>query len=408
MPEKYFTRPVASFSLLSELPKGGALGDLTQLARFRATRTQEMHSLLAENPSLWEPVVQESLGLKFKNSRDVLLAATAQGLAKSYVTLDRNRDRLRQFFPVGLEISKENLGQLLKAGDIVASIEAGNAEKATIPANNLLLIDDERWPVRNQNGGPTCIAFATAACLELLRDRASADRSDAPERVSARYLYRNMREEGLKNGVNTKLWLSGGTKFAYAREVIADTGFVRSVDYPDHFHAGDYSNDSEKFNAADQKVTALIKERQVAPAASPVWYDDFSTQARPPGLALRVYERLTNGAAVGVAIPGFSDPLLPGGTIWHSPDFLDSGVLPVPLPTQTINALGHAVCVFGFQRNDDLPSTMARDDFGGYFIFKNSWGTRYFARRSPLGLMPGYGLLPASVVEYFGWEFISF
>jgi hypothetical protein len=408
MPERFFTRPAASFDLLSELPKGDAFGDLTQLARFRATRTQEAHSLLTENPSLWLPSVQESLGLKFKHSRDSLITTTAQGLGKSYVSLNQNRDRLRLFFPVGLAISPESLSQLSKVGDIVASADAVEPEKATLPANNLLLIDDERWPVRSQNGGPTCIAYATAACLELLRDRVAADRSDAPERISARYLYRNMREAALKKGLSSKLWLSGGTKFANAQEAIADSGFVRAADYPDHFLSSDYSNDSEKFNAVDQKVTAMIKEKQISPAAAPVWYEDYSTGARAPGLALRVYERLANGAAVGVAIPGFSDPLLPDRTTWHSPDFLDSGVLPAPLPTQTLNQLGHAVCVFGFQRNEDLPPTMARDDFGGYFIFKNSWGTRYFALRSPLGLMPGFGLLPASVVEYFGWEFISF
>ena len=408
MSQRYFSRPAAPFSLLSEMPKGAASGDLAQLARFGTTRTQAAHSLLTENPSLWEPAVQKSLGLKFKNSRESLISETGQGLPKRYVNFDRRRARLHRSFPVGLDLPTSSGGQAPRAGEVVAAIEAGGAKKTALPAKNLLLIDDERWPVRSQNGGPTCIAYATAACLELLRDRAAADRSDAPERISARYLYRNMREAGLKKSLNSKLWLSGGTKFANVAAAIVDAGFVRSVDYPDRFCADDSSNDLKKFNAVDQKVTASIRKKAVAPAASPVWYDDYSTKTRPPGLALRVYDRLANGAAVGVAIPGFSDPLLPDGTIWHSPDFLYSGVLPAPLPTQTVNELGHAVCVFGFQRNEDLPPTMAMDDFGGYFIFKNSWGIRYFAHHSPLGLMPGYGLLPASVVEYFGWEFLSF
>jgi hypothetical protein len=53
-------------------------------------------------------------------------------------------------------------------------------------------------------------------------------------------------------------------------------------------------------------------------------------------------------------------------------------------------------------------------NLSGYFLFRNSWGAQYFARHSPImdpalnvdfDFPRGYGLIPATVMEYFVWEY---
>ena len=62
---------------------------------------------------------------------------------------------------------------------------------------------------------------------------------------------------------------------------------------------------------------------------------------------------------------------------------------------------GHAVCVVGFVPDAD-------ETTGGYFIFRNSWGTGAFGRRLPVrgshAPERGYGQISATYVEKFLWE----
>jgi hypothetical protein len=116
---------------------------------------------------------------------------------------------------------------------------------------------------------------------------------------------------------------------------------------------------------------------------------------------------------VAVAAPGFRDVRLgdDAPTTWSHADFWESGNLRMAGPPRDVlvPGSGHAVCVVGFQADDDEPA-------GGHFVFRNSWG-RDFARAAnttigtptiPFSPLRGFGTLPAEYVERHCWEAVSF
>lgn len=108
------------------------------------------------------------------------------------------------------------------------------------------------------------------------------------------------------------------------------------------------------------------------------------------------------GKAVAIAVPVFRDRLAPGLENWNTIDSVEDGLIIDPPPT-SVAVSGHAVCVVGF--TPDLSEVL-----GGYFIFRNSWGTAQFARSAPSGRpgryvsRPGYGQISASYVQSYLWE----
>ncbi|MBC7264448.1 MAG: C1 family peptidase [Chloroflexi bacterium] len=102
-----------------------------------------------------------------------------------------------------------------------------------------------------------------------------------------------------------------------------------------------------------------------------------------------IQERLENGYPVAVSIPAYRSWLL-------NPVVRRTGNIQMPVPGTRASG-GHAVLIVGFGADPEFAG-------GGYFIVRNSWGTRWGVE-SPFGV--GYGTLPYNYIRYYGWEAFS-
>jgi C1A family cysteine protease len=82
---------------------------------------------------------------------------------------------------------------------------------------------------------------------------------------------------------------------------------------------------------------------------------------------------LADGRCVGLS--AYTYPFWTDGYVWRE------GILSLPFGIKPDGA--HAICLVGYEDRDDTHAD-------GYFIFKNSWGTKWGAGRRD----PGYGSLP--------------
>jgi hypothetical protein len=100
-------------------------------------------------------------------------------------------------------------------------------------------------------------------------------------------------------------------------------------------------------------------------------------------------------------VPVFADPDDHASTNWNSDDGTEYGYVYDPPPT-SVAVDGHAVCLTGFVGD---PTEV----LGGFFIFRNSWGTSAWAASAPTpGYAtpePGYGMISASYVDRWAWEY---
>jgi hypothetical protein len=379
--------------------------DLTQLAKLGAYSDQAAHALIWANPSLASAKVQKQLGVSLKTKPDQFLDAVAPSLSNAYLTfVARHQDWLAQF-PQGFAATPfSGSVKLDSAQSIIDEVDAkAGAMQRKLPQAKIDLIGDRVWALRDQHGTPTCVAYAAAACVELKEARAGTP-TTKPKRYSTRHLYRNMRRFGFTQNLQSALWQAGGTKFEFTRGALLAGGVLLEEFCRDFYESADWSAVKADFDAAAPLITAKAKK----PYPKPAYFVDYLKVPRAAGEALRVFGQLQQGRAVGVAVPGFADQKAIDKSIWRSPDFWLTGILPTPLPTQLAGDTGHAVCIVGFLPNTALPAVLPKDDFGGYFAFRNSWGDIRFGRESPAGLSPGYGLMPARIVEYFALEAISF
>ena len=379
--------------------------DLAQLAKLGAYSPQAAHALIWANPSLESAKVQKQLGVSLKTKPAVFLAALAPSLSKAYLTyVARHQDWLAKF-PQGFAATPfSGSVKLDSAQSIIDEIDAkAGTMKRTLPQTKIDLIGNRVWALRDQHGTPTCVAYAAAACIELKEAR-KGNPTTKPKRYSSRQLYRNMREFGFTQNLQSALWEAGGTKFDFTRGALLTDGLVLEEFCRDFYEPADWSAVKAEFEAAAPAIPANAAKT----SPNPIYFADYLKNPRKAGEALRVYGQLKLGRVVGVAAPGFADQKAIEKSIWRSPDFWLTGILPAPLPTQLVGDTGHAVCIVGFLPNTALPTFLPKDDFGGYFAFRNSWGDIRFGRESPVGLSPGYGLMPARTVEYFALEAISF
>jgi hypothetical protein len=379
--------------------------DLAQLAKLGAYSPQAAHALIWANPSLESAKVQKQLGITLKTKPAVFLAALAPNLSKAYLTfVARHQEWLKQF-PQGFAATPfSGSVKLDSAQSIIDEIDAkAGAMQRKLPQTKIDLIGNRVWALRDQHGTPTCVAYAAAACVELKEAR-KGNPTTKPKRYSTRHLYRNMREFGFAQNLQSALWEAGGTKFEFTRAALLAGGVILEEFCRDFYEPADWSAVRGNFDAAAPQITAKAKK----PYPKPAYFVDYLKGPRAAGEALRVFGQLQQGRAVGVAAPGFADQKAIEKSIWRSPDFWLTGILPAPLATQQVGDTGHAVCIVGFLPNTALPAFLPKDPFGGYFAFRNSWGDVRFGRESPVGLSPGYGLMPARIVEYFALEAISF
>ena len=424
------------------------------LLGFGLTTPEVLYTFLVNNPRITSPEVAQQLGLKEwaeleafapkQNNNLISLLEANRTLAPNYLNM-KNRQLARlNDAPLGallesdvVAVGDDKPPREAMAADYVAVVEENAkmqpALDRTLPVGGFDLRlrpgPTIPWPVRDQRPSPSCTAFAVAAAVELHSARqgpipAPGQPHPAPARLSARFLYREARRAVLGDAVKAAkpAYKGGGLKQEDVAAVLNAQGVPVEALYRDKFEPADVATTIAEFNLLKEKQTPKAKA-DALPRKHSLQIQDFPDyRKRPPGMARKVFEYLQNGNPVVVSIPGFSEPKDPNvkgsgeSIIWHDEHFWDTGVLPLPPPHYIVGKPGHVVCVIGYLQVPSLTPIKFPQytHFPGYFLFRNSWGAQYFARNSPImepaynldfDFPRGYGLIPATLMEYFVWEY---
>jgi len=244
------------------------------------------------------------------------------------------------------------------------------------------------WPVRNQAYRGTCVAFAVTAAVERLQSGPQA----TPRDLSEQFLYWGMKEKGADWGRN-----SDGSSIGLACYALADYGICGERDWPYNpefipGHAGQPGNGNPSY-------TALAQGKRNRMTGSPKSFYGLT------GSAAMALAMLQIGRPVAIALPTFSDSASSMYSSWSTPVARAYGRILNPPPTARRSGPGHAVCIVGFQPDPYEP-------LGGYFIFRNSWGTGWASRAPATGHSyapaPGYGDVSATFVDKYNWQMLAF
>ncbi len=277
------------------------------------------------------------------------------------------------------------------------------------------------WAVRDQFGRGTCVAFAVVAMLEL--HRAHRDGSDLSERWSEHLLYRLLRRAGLdaieqgRSTLSREDWAAGATTLEMALDVLrapAPSG-TPTVGWSEAYRPV----------AGGLPVSGVAQPGEVAP---PVPLDvpdlihgwkraeDFDAaggtadaggrNAYPAGLGRLTQlfcDHLAAGCPIAAGVPTF--PHDGGHSNWTLPGVWRSGRVMCPQDAGAprfgaADGSGHVVCITGFRPDASEPS-------GGWFTFRNSWGLAFASAAARDVPARGYGLISASHVDLYCWEFLS-
>lgn len=271
---------------------------------------------------------------------------------------------------------------------VVQSLPAASASAQVVPPAGAAI--DLRqgigWQIMNQGQRGTCVSFASTACVELTQAGAGIALQD----FSEQFLY-----WAIKTGTADPRPNQDGTYLEFARDALAQTGICNEADWPYNptFIPGNVSQAGNGNPSIGAKTNAAAKR----PAAHS--YQQFSG----PGTgAAAVRQQLQSGRPVAVGVPVFSDDPTVAGNNWTMPVAWAYGRVLNPPPTSVATG-GHAVCVVGYEPDHHEP-------LGGWFVFRNSWGTIWAAQAPSPGNSyspaPGYGDLSATYVDTYMWEML--
>lgn len=264
------------------------------------------------------------------------------------------------------------------------------------------------WPIRDQYGRGTCVAFGVIAAIELLRAR---EQDLPPERLSEQFLNQQMLSAFPLSKKEIAGMPKGGSLLRQAWQVIETKGIIDAdrVPYRPSAHgilpSGPEASAEVLVAASNQRFTCLGYGRiGVASDGDDVRTDFFSSGQR---IASKLLDFLRDGYPVVIGIPLFLHAS--GLTNWTLPNVLAQGLVHCP-EDPGAPALegprddGHVICLTGF-----IPDPAER--LGGWFTFRNSWGAD-FASRSLGDAVPnaslgrGNGILSATHVNDYCWEYL--
>jgi hypothetical protein len=313
----------------------------------------------------------------------------------------------------------------VKAVEDNARIQGEGVKRLLAPVPLIdLTPNNVAWSPGNQLNTPACIPYTLASCVELHRHQTSPRKDRAPESLSARFLYRQARLRHFNNTQlnNTQLseaFLKGGLKLAETKDTLREDGICSEGWFPNHFEVRiDAAANFEEFQKVKQKIPdGAIKDAAIRRFL--LDFEEFNEPAsRPPGVAQKIRALLSDGHAVAVTIPAFCEPSDQQKNIWHGASLGATGILPLPSPDHIRGTMGHAVCVLGYFPHGPMGNPYEDQgyrSFPGYFLFRNSWGVDFPSEKARssekvkqiLGreLPEGYGLIPATLMEYFVWEY---
>jgi hypothetical protein len=255
----------------------------------------------------------------------------------------------------------------------------------------------ERWFIPDQRPRETCVAYAAAACIELLRATNGADF----ERLSAQFLYWYMRTAAPESD-RPPGWAEGATRLSYAKAVLEKYGICREAVCRSGLEPDLPLEGREPSGEANKEA----KKNRITGGSE---YLDCQKTTQRHGIAKKIYELLAAGRPVAIALPEF--PKKPGSTTtnWYNPTSWSSGIVADPPAGALVHepdTAGHAVCIVGFQQDPGRAS--------GWFLFRNSLGGDWansansidLARYLPHVPAPGYGAISANHIERYCWEML--
>jgi hypothetical protein len=404
---------------------------INDLLAFGLTTPNQAYSFLLNTPSLPDPKVQAQLGIDWTKygPEDVwakIIKALYESGALSPEFLDLQLRQAARAYDAPLAA----LGPVGPIGDLqereataaayVAAVEQSNNKKPvdrSLPKEKLDLRGKLVWPVRDQRPWPSCMGFAVAAGLEL--QMARRDKKLAPDRLSARFLYRLGRGDVVASpNILLPAYQGGGLKQADVAQILKKYGAAPESLCRDYLEKADIADSEQEWKKVVHPISQAAKNAARKNKRTLTGDDYPNYETRPPGLARKTFDWLKDGKAVVVSLAGSADPKMPNGNVWHAENFWNTGVLRVPEPHHIVGLAGHAVCVVGYLPQvpgltaAQYPGYIDNKKLPGFFLFRNSWGVEYFGRNSPLAPQPGgdwdfprgYGLIPAAVIEYFTWE----
>ena len=233
------------------------------------------------------------------------------------------------------------------------------------------------WPIRNQGTPDNCVAFSAIACFEHYLYGKAGENKPA---YSAQFLI-----YAIKTGTDDPHKDLGYTYLRWAYEALRKDGACHEALYP-------YTGQIVGMVAPTEAVRNEAKR-----FAGNVFYRDLLLNKGDMHAAALVYECLRqNERPVAISLPTFPESGPGDLTNWTNHNAFHHGAVSDVGPD--VARVGqHCVCVTGF-----IPS--ATEGNGGYFVFRNSWGTAWagFAPSTlpgPTGPQPGYGVLSATYVN---------
>jgi len=246
------------------------------------------------------------------------------------------------------------------------------------------------WPVRNQGQRGTCVSFAATACAEHKQHQAS---STGPLDHSEQFLYWAIKTKTADPSPKIE-----GTYLEFARDALANVGICLESHWP---YVPTYmpNNVSHSGNGNPSPNALGAAARNTHNSAT---YQVFTSSGQG---AAWVLAALQTGRPVAISLPVFRDPhSRRSPDNWTTNSGLLYGRVISPPPTAVVTS-GHAVCIVGF-----VPDAI--EPMGGYFIFRNSWGTQWASLAPSHGNSnspaPGYGEVAATYVDNYLWELLQF
>ncbi len=259
------------------------------------------------------------------------------------------------------------------------------AEPAPPPAEGAI---DKRpagtpWPVRDQGSRGTCVAFSVTALREHLEHEVHGVLPD----LSEQFLF-----WATKTQTSDSRPTSDGTWITFCKDALDTVGVAGEALWPysGAVRAGNVTQQGPGAPSAAATADALLHAHAaVKYHRGPVGW----------GNAAAVLQALASCRPVALSLPVFRDAVMPQGNNWNTPVGVLYGRVLDPPPTSIVVG-GHAICVTGFQPDAGEPA-------GGYFVIRNSWGTRWgsgLPATGSYGPVAGYGQVSATYVDRFLWE----
>ena len=247
------------------------------------------------------------------------------------------------------------------------------------------------WPVRDQGESRMCVAYAVGAAIEL-QLALGQDPPPPPAPLSAGYLYWAMRNHPPPGGVPG--WDGGSTRFECAVDALGAEGICPLDICPDALHGQPPPTDALSRAGRMVDLRSAVSE---VPGQPPVGQDGAAVIR---DFANLVIAELKAQRPVCMGFPVTATPN--GSTNWNDAGERDGTVMYAPTAGLSDYTGGHAVCIVGFMP-DATP-----DNQGGYFLFKNSLGPDFGARRAIPGVTGnGYGRISLRDAWRHCWDYFT-